>query len=58
MDYSYLSRKDEEAKENPVVAMIDESTREKYARATRQHGIGQNGEMDWLIQDMANELRA
>ena len=58
MDYFFMSRKDEEAKENPVLGMVDESTGDKYARATGQKGLGKNGEMDWLIQDMVNELRA
>jgi hypothetical protein len=57
MDYFFMSQKDEQAKENPVIAMIDEGTGEKYARATGRKGIGQAGEMDWLIQDMAEELR-
>jgi len=58
MDYFFLSKKDEEAKENPMIAMVDESTGERYARAAGHKGIGTQGEMDWLIQDMVEELKS
>ena len=58
MDYFFMSRKDEETKENPVLVMVDEKKGEKYARATGKKGAGHNGDMDWLIQDMVDELRA
>ena len=38
--------------------MIDESTGEKFARAAGQKGVGTQGEMDWLIQDMVEELKS
>ena len=52
MDYMFMSKKDEEEKVNPIIVMVDEGTGEKYSRATGQKGIGQDGEMDWLIKDM------
>ena len=58
MDYFFMSKRDEDAKENPLIAMVDESTGERYARAAGQKGIGSNGEQDWLIKDMVEELRA
>ena len=53
-----MSKRDEEAKENPLIAMVDESTGERYARAAGHKGVGGNGEQDWLIKDMVEELRA
>ena len=53
-----MSKADEEAKENPILAMVDEKTGERYARATGRKGVGTNGELDWLIQDLAEELKS
>ena len=52
-----MSRKDEEAKENPLIVMMDEETGEKYARAVGHKGVGTAGERDWLIKDMDAELK-
>ena len=54
MDYFYLSKKDEKAKEFPMVVAVDESTGEKFARATGRKGVeGQ----DWLIKELSEELK-
>ena len=53
-----MSNTDEEAKDNPVIGMIDEKTGEKNARATGKKGPGQGGELDWLVQDMVEELKS
>ena len=46
MDYFYLSKKDEGTKEFPMLVAADESTGEKFARATGRKGVeGQ----DWLV---------
>ena len=58
MDYFFMSKQDEEAKDNPVIVMLDEETNEKYARATGRKGTGTDGEMDWLIKDISAELKA
>ncbi len=58
MDYFFMSKKDEEAKENPLIVMMDEETGEKYARAVGHKGVGTAGERDWLIKDMDAELKA
>ena len=58
MDYHFMSKKDEEAKNNPILVMVSEKTKDKYARATGRKGVGTAGEMDWLIQDMVEELKA
>ena len=58
MDYFFLSTQDAEAKDNPMIAMVDESTGEKYARAAGKKGAGTSGEMDWLLMDMADELKS
>ena len=57
LDYFFMSTKDEVAHENPLIVMLDEATGERYARAVGRKGMGQDGEMDWLVKDMAEELR-
>ena len=37
--------------------MVEEGPREKYARATGQHGTSESGEMGWLIKQMSEELK-
>ena len=58
MDYFFMSRMDEKAHKNPLIVMVDEATGEKYARAVGQKGLGASNEMDWLIKDMSDELKA
>ncbi len=58
MDYFFMSSKDEEAKENPLIVMMDEETGEKYARAVGHKGVGTAGERDWLVKDMDAEMKA
>lgn len=38
--------------------MVDESTGEKYARATGSKGLGEGRENEWLVRDMSEELRS
>ena len=57
MDYFFMSKEDEQASKNPLIVMVDEETGEKYARAVGRKGMGDNGEMDWLIKDMSEELK-
>ena len=45
MDYFFMSAEDEEAKNNPLLVMVDEKTGEKYARAVGRKGIGSGGDM-------------
>ena len=58
MDYFFMSKEDEKANKNPLSVMVDEETNQKYARAVGQKGLGQAGEMDWLVKDMSAELKA
>ena len=58
MDYFFMSQEDEDAMSNPLIVMVDEATGDKYARAVGHKGIGKQHEMDWLIKDMSNELKA
>jgi hypothetical protein len=53
MDYFYLGEEDKEAKEHPMLVMVDERTGEKYARAVEKKGA--EG-MDWLIEDVSRKL--
>ena len=52
MDYLYMSQKDEEAKENPVLIVLNEATGEKYARAAGHKGVGNANERAWPIKDL------
>ena len=52
-----MSKEDEGAKQNPVLTVLDESTNDKYSRATGRKGVGQDHEMDWLIEDVSDELK-
>ena len=58
MDYFFMSKADEEAKDNPIIVMVDEQTGEKYSRAAGKKGVGDSGDMDWIIKDMVAELKA
>ena len=58
MDYFYMSKKDEEAKENPVLVIVNEMTNERYARATGKKGVGTEGLQDWLVRDVSEEMKA
>ena len=40
-----------------MIVMVDESTGEKYARSVSQEGLGEDGELEWLVEDMQKELR-
>ena len=57
-DYFFMSKADEDTKTNPILAMVDEKTGERYARAAGKKGVGTNGELYWLIQDMVEELKS
>ena len=48
MDYFFMSRKDEEAKSNPAIVMVDEDRRAQYARAVGQKALWERGDIDEL----------
>ena len=58
LDYFFVSSGDEAASDNPILVMLDESTGEKWARAVGQKGLGVDGNMDWLIKDLSEELKS
>ena len=41
-----------------MFAMVDEDTRDKYARLVGQKGLGERHEMERLVRDTVNELNA
>ena len=57
-DYFFFSHEEEQANQNPMIVMVDEETGEKYARCVSQKGLGEDGELDWLIADMLAELKS
>ena len=57
MDYFFMSEKDKKDGSNPILVVVDEMTKEKYARAVGQKGLGAAGEMDWLVKDVSTELK-
>jgi len=58
MDYFFMSMEDEVASENPCIIMVNEETDEKFARAVGQKGVGEHGEVDWVIRDISEELKS
>ena len=58
MDYFYMSKADEDAKENPLIVAVNEKTNDKYARAAGKKGVGEEGERNWLVKDLSDELKA
>ena len=58
MDYFFLGSEETVAAENPMLVMVDESTGNRYARAVQQKGVGEDGEMGWLVEDMVKELKS
>ena len=57
MDYFYMSQKDEEAKENPILVVLNEESNEKYPTATGIKGVGTEGIQEWLVQYICEELK-
>ena len=58
MDYFFMSKEDEAACSNPIIAMIDEETGDKYARAVGVKGLGEEEGMEWLIKDVSEEMKS
>ena len=40
MEYFYMSKKDEEATDNPFLILLNEEPNEKYSRATDMKSVG------------------
>lgn len=57
MDYFLMSEEDKKANKDPMLVMIADETKEKYAKAVGHKGLGQDGEMAWLIKDLSAELK-
>ena len=56
MDYFFMSEEDRKASENPLFVMIDEKQEYRFMRAAGKKGAGE--EVDWLIEDAVQELKA
>ena len=41
----------------PILVVVNESTGEKFARLVGKKGLGQEGEMDWVVKDLVEELK-
>ena len=57
MDYFYASGRDEKAKENPMLVVINEESGEKYARAVGNKGLENKEIAEWLIKDLSEEMK-
>ena len=55
LNYHFMSTRDAENGEKPVLAMKGESTGNRYMRAVGHKGV--DG-MDWLIKDLHEELKS
>ena len=58
LDYFFMSREDEKASKNPLIVIADEKSGSRYARAVGCKGLGEGGEMDWLIEDISTILKS
>ena len=58
MEHFYVSSKDEQDGNNPLVLMVDEETGDKYARMVEKKGLGSDGEIEWLVRDINEELKS
>ena len=52
MDYNLMGKDYEKARENPMLVVVNEKTKEKFVRLTGKKGMGEGGEMDWLVRDL------
>ena len=55
LNYHFVSTQDQDNSENPVLAMKDESTGNRYLKAVSQKGV--EG-MEWLVKDLHEELKS
>ena len=56
MDYHFLTKKDEREDTHPVLVMVDQESGNVFARCVEQKGVGENREMEWLLNSMVEEL--
>ena len=52
LDYHFMGTDDAKASENPIWVVVNEPTGEKFARLVGRKGMGQEGEMDWVVKDL------
>ena len=53
-----MTEEDRKASTNPVIIMVDEYSGERYARAIGNKGTGDIRGHEWVVKDMAMELRS
>ena len=58
LDYFFMSQADQRAAQNPMIVMTDGINGNKYMRAVGQKGMGAGKQMEWLIKDIHEELKA
>ena len=58
MGYFYISTKDEEAKENPILVVLNKESNAKYAGATGMKGVGTEGVQEWFVRDVCEEFKS
>ena len=52
-----MSREDEAASSNPMLVVLDERSGSRCARLVGKKGLGTDGEMDWLVEDIFITLK-
>ena len=57
-DHHFTTDEDREHNRNPVIGMRDMKTGCRYLRAVGRKGVGEQGEMDWLVYDIHEELKS
>ena len=53
-----MSKEDGKASRNPLLAISDERSGSSYARAVGCKGVGEDGSMSWLIEDISGALKS
>ena len=57
-NYFLMCREDEEAFKKPLLAIADERSGARYARAVGIKGLGEAGSMDWLVEGISATLKS
>ena len=58
MDSFSMSREDEIGSNNPLHVIADEKSGCRYAGAVGCKGLGEEGSMSWLIEEISNILKS
>ena len=58
VDYSFMSKEDENKSKNLLIVMAGERVGSRYARAVGREKLWEDGSMDWLVEDISSTLKS